>query len=252
MEPDAPRPPSQDAPEMDLARVHGAILREHDEPRDGQEPIPLWLMTLFLALAFWAGGYLFFYSGGFRGDVFNERQVAWGYLPIVSGKAKDPVALGKRVFVANCASCHQVTGLGQPGVYPPLAGSEYVNGPANRLAAILLNGITGPIKVSGVVYNNTMPTWKGLLKDEQIAVVLTYVRQEWGNKGGPVHPEGIAAKRAAFVTRAIPMTEAELLAMPPEELPGPSVPPPATNAPSASKPAAISTNAPAPAVTPKR
>ena len=231
---------------MDLAKVHGAILREHDEPRDGSEPIPLWLMTLFLALAFWAGGYLFFYSGGFHGDVFNERQVTWGYLPATPGKAKDPLALGKRVFVANCASCHLVTGLGQPGIYPPLAGSEYVNGPANRLAAILLNGVTGPIKVSGVIYNNTMPTWKGLLNDEQIAAVLTYVRQEWGNQGGPVHPEGIAAKRAAYATRTTPMTEAELLAIPPEELPGPSAPPPA--APGAAT--AISSNAPSAKVAP--
>ena len=91
-----------------------------------------------------------------------------------------------------------------------------------------------------------MPAWKGLLKDEQIAAVLTYVRQEWGNQGGPVHPEGIAAKRAAYATRTTPMTEAELLAIPPEELPGPSAPPPA--APGAAT--AISSDVPSAKVAP--
>ncbi|MCC7518477.1 MAG: cytochrome c [Verrucomicrobiae bacterium] len=222
MDPEKKPSPERGASEMDVAKVHGALLREKQEPCDGMAPIPLWLMTAILALAFWSGGYLFFYSGGFRGDVFNESQIAWGYAPTAPGKAKDPLAIGKRVYVANCASCHQVTGLGQPGTYPPLADSDYVNGPSSRLAAIVLNGITGPIKVHGVVYNNNMPAWKGLLKDDQIAAVLTYIRQEWGNKAGAVAPEGIAAKRAAWATRSTPLTEPEILAIPPEELPGTS------------------------------
>ncbi len=220
MDSSPPPSPARSPSEMDVAKVHGALLREHTEPRDGAAPVPLWLLTFFLALAFWAGGYLFFYSGGFRGDVFNENQIAWGYTPPSAGKAKDPITLGKRLYVANCASCHQVTGLGQPGVYPPLDGSHFVNGPSSRLVAIVLNGVTGPLKVDNTVFNNNMPAWKGLLKDEQIAQILTYVRQEWSNRSAPISPESVAAQRAKWTTRADPLTEPEILAIPPEELPG--------------------------------
>ncbi len=225
-----------EVPEMDLARVHGAILREKDEPKDGHEPIPIWLMMFFLALAFWSGGYLCFYSGGFRGDVFSETMVTWGIPPAGKIAQADPVALGKRLFIANCAACHQPTGLGQPGTYPPLAGSEWVVGPPNRLAAIVINGLQGPVTVKGATFNNIMPTWGPQLKDAQIAAILSYVRQEWGNKAPPIHPEGIAAARAQHAKRTTPITMAELQAMPPSDLPGPPATTPVPVAPPAAAP----------------
>ena len=62
---------------LNVRDVHGAILREKDDPRDGYEPIPLWMVSLFMALVFWGGAYLAFYSGGFKADVFDPSQVAW-------------------------------------------------------------------------------------------------------------------------------------------------------------------------------
>ena len=62
---------------LNVRDVHGAILREKDDPRDGYEPIPLWLVSAFMALVFWAGAYLSFYSGGFQADVFDPVQVSW-------------------------------------------------------------------------------------------------------------------------------------------------------------------------------
>ncbi len=217
------RSEGREAPEMDVAQVHGAILREKEEPKDGHEPIPLWLMTFFLIVAFWSGGYLCFYSGGFRGDVFSETQVVWGVLPPSASAKVDPIAQGRKLFIGNCAACHQVTGLGQPGVYPPLAGSEWVLGAPNRLVTIVLNGLQGPVHVKGLVFNGAMPTWAPVLKDAQLAAILTYVRQEWGNKAGPIAVEGVAALRAQQVSRAgKPMIEAELQALKPAELPSPA------------------------------
>lgn len=212
-------------PEMDLAQVHGSLFPEHKEPRESEQQVPLWLMTCFFAVVFWGGSYLFYYSGGFRADVFDENQVVWGPVK-TAGPAKplDPVALGQRVFTARCAACHQTTGLGQPGQYPPQAGSEWAQGPAHRVVAIVLNGLDGPLHVKGEVYNNSMPTWKDILSDQQIAAVLTYIRQAWGNQAPPISPAEVTAMRSKLVHRLQPWTEKELLALPAEDLP-PAAPP---------------------------
>jgi len=205
-------------PGIEVSEVHAAIVREKQDPQDGHEPIPLWLISFFILLGFWSGGYLMEYSGGFRGDVFNHQQKSW--VPVAAGAAKqvDPVARGKKLYTINCVTCHQATGQGLPGTYPPLVGSEIVLSKdgwgQNHLAKIVLNGLTGPIKVAGSVYNGAMPAWKDQLKDDQIAYILTYIRQEWGNAAGPVTPETIAAIRAKHGTRAQNWTEAELKAIP--------------------------------------
>jgi hypothetical protein len=86
---------------------------------------------------------------------------------------------------------------------------------------ILLKGVTGPITVKGVAFGTTqMPPWQ-VLKDDQIANVLTFVRQSWGNTGGEITPQQIAAAREEFKDRSDPWTEKELLAVPANaELPG--------------------------------
>ena len=187
-------------------------------PAERHAPIPGWLIGLGVVLSFWAGGYLFFYSGGFRGDVFDPGQITWG--PVSSGPVAppDPKVIGKRLYVANCAQCHQTSGLGQAGVYPPLAGSEWVIGSKNRLISILHKGIAGPINVKGALYNNNMPAWGDgapvPLKDEQIAAILTYIRSEWGNTADAIQVIDVAAKRKEIASRTSPWGEKELLALP--------------------------------------
>ena len=193
-------------------------------PAERHAPIPGWLLTLGVILAFWAGGYLFFYSGGFRGDVFDPGQITWG--PVSTGPVAppDPKVIGKRLYTANCAQCHQANGLGQAGVYPPLAGSEWVTGSKNRLISILHKGIAGPINVKGALYNNNMPAWGDgapvPLKDEQIAAILTYIRSEWGNTADAIQVADVAAKRKEIAARTSPWSEKELLALP-SDLPPP-------------------------------
>jgi ubiquinol-cytochrome c reductase cytochrome b subunit len=95
-------------------------------------------------------------------------------------------AAGATVYTANCAGCHGATGMGQPGVFPPLANNPAVTGPANNVIPIVLNGLQTKITVNGADYAGMMPPWKGNLTPAQVADVLTYVRSAWGNKAGAV------------------------------------------------------------------
>ena len=117
---------------------------------------------------------------------------------------------GKQVYATTCAACHQASGEGVAGVFPPLAGSEWVTGDEGKLARIILHGITGPIEVAGETYNGMMPPWGGTMKDADIAAVITYVRSAWGNKAAPVTAAKVAAIRAAHKSRMTPWTAEEL------------------------------------------
>lgn len=212
---------SELASEVDVAKMHGSILRERSDPKDGYEPISLWLITLALGLMFWAGLYLAANSGGFRADVYNANLVAWGGAPGGGAAATgppDPMVVGKKVFTQYCVVCHQATGEGIPGQFPPLAGSEWVldgdwHGD-NHLVKIVLNGIHGPLTVKGVSYNNAMAPWGAVLKDDQISAVLTYIRNEWGNNGGPISKEFVASIREKNAARTDSWTAEELQAIP--------------------------------------
>jgi len=128
--------------------------------------------------------------------------------PGASATAQGPD--GKVVFSTTCAACHQATGEGVEGTYPPLAGSEIVNGDENKVIRIVLHGLTGPVEVAGETYSGMMPPWGGVLKDPELAAVLTYVRSAWGNKAAPITVSKVAAIRAATASRTTPWTAAEL------------------------------------------
>ncbi len=98
---------------------------------------------------------------------------------------KDIVAGGGKVFGVYCAACHQSDGKGASGRFPPLAGTDWVTGDKERLINIVLNGIDGPIVVNGETYINAMPQ-HGFLSDQEVANVLTYIRQNFGNKASEV------------------------------------------------------------------
>ncbi|GAB4178190.1 MAG: hypothetical protein Fur0032_18550 [Terrimicrobiaceae bacterium] len=226
--------------DMNVSKVHGSILRERAEPRDGYEPISLWLITFCFALIFWAGMYLVGHSGGFRSDVYNSNLVAWDGAGAATQKGPpDPMVVGKKVFTQYCAVCHQSTGLGVEGQFPPLVASEWVLSQDwhgdNHLVKIVLNGLQGPITVKGKPYNNAMAPWGGVLKDEQIAAVLTYIRNEWGNTAPPITSEFVAQVRADTAGRAEPWTQKDLQAI--ERVfiesvaPAADTPPPANAAP---------------------
>ena len=109
----------------------------------------------------------------------------------------DPAVMEKgKVAFLVCAACHGQNGEGGP-IGPPLAGSEWVMGPVSNLIRIQLRGLTGPITVKGTEYN--FPGGMAAMahqSDEDIAAVLTYVRNSFGNKGSAVKPEQVAALRS--------------------------------------------------------
>jgi mono/diheme cytochrome c family protein len=117
------------------------------------------------------------------------------------------------MYEATCLACHQQHGMGQPGLAPPLVGTEWVAGSENRLIRIVLNGLRGPIKVKGETFEMDMPAL-GVLDDEQIASVLTYVRREWGHGFDPVTPAAVKKVREETATREDAWTMADLLKIP--------------------------------------
>jgi mono/diheme cytochrome c family protein len=111
---------------------------------------------------------------------------------------------GAAIFAGNCAVCHQTTGKGLPGVFPPLAGSSLVGGRDATLVQILLHGVQGTLTVNGTTFNSAMPAFGSQLSDAQIAAVLTYIRSQWGNKAAAVNPTFVSAQRAATAARSGP------------------------------------------------
>ena len=113
----------------------------------------------------------------------------------VSAATKDQlVAKGEAIFNANCAACHQPTGQGLAGAFPPLAGSDFLKGDRKAVMSAALFGLSGPITVNGVDYNGVMPSM-GHLPNEDLAAALTYVFSSWGNDGAAVSVEEVAALR---------------------------------------------------------
>jgi putative membrane-bound dehydrogenase-like protein len=123
---------------------------------------------------------------------------------------KEQFDLGKQTYLLTCAACHQPHGLGQEGLAPPLVDSDWVNGSEKRITRIVLQGLRGPITVNGKLYSLEMPPL-GILEDQQIAAILTYVRREWNNTGSPVPTDFVAKTRADTASREEPWTEADLL-----------------------------------------
>lgn len=122
--------------------------------------------------------------------------------------AMPPVAPGTDAYQV-CATCHQANGEGLPNAFPPLAGSDYVNGPGEPHIAIVLKGLSGPVVVKGQTFNGVMAAWEGL-PDEQIAAAINYERASWGNKGKPVTAQDVAAVRAAVKSRTTAWTIEDL------------------------------------------
>ncbi len=117
---------------------------------------------------------------------------------------------GQVVYENRCASCHQNTGAGIPGVFPPLIGTKWVLGEPDRLISIVLHGLMGELEIEGTEYNGVMPAWGTMLSDEEIAAVLTFVRSSWGNEAAAVPDSSVTRLRAMLADRGKPWTPSEL------------------------------------------
>jgi mono/diheme cytochrome c family protein len=177
----------------ELRGTNRQAARERAEPIEGREPAPLFVWATGLGVAVFGFVYYVLYTGHFRAD---EGDVRTSQVVVPEGPPD-----GAELFARVCSSCHQPTGLGVPGVYPPLAGSPWLVRDGITPVRIVLLGIQGPIDVGGRTYNGLMPTWRAALTDEQVAVVLTYVRSHFGNSAPPIEASTVARVRAQYASR---------------------------------------------------
>ena len=191
--------------------VHAQLMREKEEPQEGFSPVPIFLMFIFAALCFWGGVYLVEHSGGYRWDAYSPD-----FNPYADAPKPIEISLfdrGAKVYRNQCAQCHQADGNGVIGVYPPLVASTWVTGHPQVVSRILINGLNGPIVVKGSNYNGNMPAFgsSGLaLSDKDIAGVITYIRQEWGNSASDVTVATIAEYSDLYAGRSVPWQASDL------------------------------------------
>lgn len=199
-----------------IQQVHANLQSNKPDRPEGYSKTPLILLGIMCCAIFFGSIYVAHYSIRFDPHVVSEHANR-----AVPGKSEAPTVtpamLGKRVFSTTCFACHQTNGQGQPGIYPPLAGSEWAQGDPHRIIRIVLHGLSGPITVEGKQFNNVMAPLGAALTDEQIANVLTYVRQEWGNSAPPVDVETVKQVRAETQGRTAPWTVEELEKIAPEK-----------------------------------
>ncbi len=110
---------------------------------------------------------------------------------------KNQAVSASLVYNIYCRACHQTDGNGDGARFPPLAGSEWVTGDKTRLISTVLNGLSGPIQVKGVPYNDMMPAHASFLTDKEVAEVLTYIRGNFGNSSGAISAQEVAEVRKA-------------------------------------------------------
>ena len=138
------------------------------------------------------------------------KSLALCFLAAAAVAAPDAASLerGKAVYSRTCIACHQPTGMGLPPVFPPLAGSEWVSKDASIAVRNIINGMQGPVTVKGMTYNSMMPPVAGL-SDKDIADVVNYVNNTWGNAGPSVTEAEVAAIKKKYADRKTPWTAAE-------------------------------------------
>lgn len=205
--PDSPNE-FRDSDSVHVNKIHQRIVsREQLEPEEGFEPTPWWVWAVSVLLLFIMGFYLGRYGGSWSTIAHEVEQ------PSVGTTAPVPKAVnGDQIFIGVCQTCHQATGLGVPGQYPPLAGSEWVLNDIETPIRIVLYGLEGPVSVKGVSFNNKMPHFHDKLSNEEIAAVVSHVRSSWGNSMPPVNAEEVEAIRTQQGVRP-PWSAVELTAL---------------------------------------
>ena len=178
-------------------------LREHPDPHERNLPVPKIVLGVVSAVVLWAVGYIIATAPNDPPELGDGRT-----LSTLEGKpagaAGTGAADGAQIYAANCVACHQASGGGLPGVFPPLAGSEWVQAADKVPANILLHGITGKLTVKDSAYNGQMPAFKDKLSDAEIAAVLSYVRGSFGNSAGKIAADTVKTEREAGKDRKDP------------------------------------------------
>jgi mono/diheme cytochrome c family protein len=198
--------------DIDVLAVHKQAFRETGDPIEGAEAGPWWFYACAIAAIAFGGFYMGRYTGVFQGAAAVHAPVGPEAMLAARNGGSEGTARevsGATVFSGTCAACHQASGQGSPGMFPPLAGSELVQGDEAKLIRLVLHGLSGPVTVKGQTYNGQMPPWNQL-SDAELAAVLTYIRSSFGNSAPAVTADKVAAERTASADRHAPWTADEL------------------------------------------
>lgn len=185
---------------MNQPTIPPAQRRENKDPHEKSNPAPWFVFVLVGLMCVFGIVYIAATQTNIPSGWGDGRSEA--ELMATTGTASANGAVdGAAIYAARCVACHQANGSGLPGVFPPLAGSEWVTGDSKRLAFILLHGVNGTLTVKGVAYNASMPAFKDQLNDAEIAAVMTHIRNQWGNTAGPVASDAVSDIRKATAER---------------------------------------------------
>ena len=182
-----------------LLETHTRTFAKAEGNGQGSAVIPF-ITTAVLTLIFVFGGiYLNKYSAHYDPMIFNPEGRPAVFSDVSGGEVFEVKIDGKKLYLRNCIACHQADGMGLPGAFPPLVGSQWVRGEPDRMVAIMLNGLSGSIEVAGNTYNSIMTPFSAMLDDAQVAAIATFVRTnpDWGNNADSVSTEKAAEIRAA-------------------------------------------------------
>ena len=181
---------------------------ENADPHELNNPVPRVLLGLIAALVVWGVYYILSANPNSVAGLGDRRDPS---TLVAAAPSENSAIDGKQLFTTACQSCHQASGQGLPGVFPPLAGAEWVKGDPAVLAQIVLHGVSGPIKVAGAQYNSMMPPFGKQFSDAELAAVLSYIRDAWGNGAAAIEVAAIQAAREATKDKTTPWAgEAEL------------------------------------------
>jgi mono/diheme cytochrome c family protein len=172
---------------------------ENADPHEQYNPVPRVVILVVLALLAWAVYYIVSAQPNSSPRLGDQRPLA-----VLAPAPASASADGKQLYANACVACHQATGQGLPGVFPPLADSEWVKGEPKVLAQLVLHGITGPITVKGQEYQGAMPAFAEQFSDAELAAVLSFIRHEWGNEVDAITSELVAQARTASADRSQP------------------------------------------------
>jgi len=134
----------------------------------------------------------------------NMKAVSTAAAAAAKGQltVQEQIGAGKALFNGTCSVCHQANGAGLPGVFPPLAKSDYLNADPSRAVGVVIHGLAGKVSVNGKEYDSVMPPMNQL-NDDEVANILTYVLNSWDNKGGKVTSDEVKAIRAKPVAKQV-------------------------------------------------
>jgi mono/diheme cytochrome c family protein len=185
--------------------------RENADPNENSGPVP-WPIRFTVALLVSFG--IFYIASsplGLPASLGDGRSIEELSGPSANAAPTAKVD-GAAIYASMCVACHQAGGKGLPGVFPPLAPSQWVSGSETVLASIVLQGVNGKLTVNDAVYSGAMPAFKARLDDAEVAAVLSYVRGQWGNQAAAVDAATVARARGKLAAQGEPLAGDEGLA----------------------------------------